>query len=424
MYTTIISAIAVIVTVTILLVALLLFVKAKITPKGKIKIVINDGKKELEVAPGGNLMGTLAGEKIFLPSACGGKANCGQCKVQVLEGGGEILPTEVGFFNRKQIKEGWRLGCQVKVKDNLKIQMDESALSVKKLECEVISNKNVATFIKEFTVKLPEGENLDFKSGEYIQIDIPKYELDFKDIEVEPEYRADWEKYGFFNLHSSNPEDTIRAYSMASYPGEKGIIKLNVRIATPPFDRSVPRELGPKMLPVNPGIASSYVFTRKPGDKVMISGPYGEFLLPKNDPEDMEYIFVGGGAGMAPLRSHIMQLFKILKTGRKVNFFYGARALVEAFYLEDFAEIEKEFPNFKFHLALDRPDPAADAAGVKYVAGFVHNVMYETYLKEHDAPEDIKYFMCGPPMMTKCVCDLLDSLGVVPENILFDNFGG
>ena len=412
------------VVVILVLVAILLIIKAAITPKGTVKIDINDGKKVLDVQPGGNLMGTLAEQKIFLPSACGGKANCGQCKVQVLEGGGEILPTEVGFFNRKQIKEGWRLGCQVKVKDNLKLQMDESALSIKKLECEVISNHNVATFIKEFTVKLPEGEHIEFKSGQYIQIDIPKYELDFKDIEVEPEYRADWEKYGFFNLHSSNPTDTIRAYSMASYPGEKGIIKLNVRIATPPFDRSVPREQGPKLLPVNPGIASSYVFTRKPGDKVMISGPFGDFLLPKNDPDTQEYIFVGGGAGMAPLRSHIMQLFKTLKTARPVHFFYGARALVEAFYLEDFAEIEKEFPNFHFHLALDRPDPAADAAGVKYVAGFVHNVMFETYLKQHDAPEDIKYFMCGPPMMTRCVLDLLDNLGVAPENILFDNFGG
>ena len=424
MSNTIISSMVLMVIVILVLVAILLVIKAAITPKGTVKIDINDGKKVLDVQPGGNLMGTLAEQKIFLPSACGGKANCGQCKVQVLEGGGEILPTEVGFFNRKQIKEGWRLGCQVKVKDNLKLQMDESALSIKKLECEVISNHNVATFIKEFTVKLPEGEHIEFKSGQYIQIDIPKYELDFKDIDVEPEYRADWEKYGFFNLHSSNPTDTIRAYSMASYPGEKGIIKLNVRIATPPFDRSVPREQGPKLLPVNPGIASSYVFTRKPGDKVMISGPFGDFLLPKNDPDTQEYIFVGGGAGMAPLRSHIMQLFKTLKTGRPVHFFYGARALVEAFYLEDFAEIEKDFPNFHFHLALDRPDPAADAAGVKYVAGFVHNVMFETYLKQHDAPEDIKYFMCGPPMMTRCVLDLLDNLGVAPENILFDNFGG
>ena len=424
MSNTLISAMILMVVVILVLVAILLIVKAAITPKGTISIDINNGKKTLNVTPGGNLMGTLADNQIFLPSACGGKANCGQCKVQVLDGGGEILPTEKGFFNRKQIKDGWRLGCQVKVKDNLKIQVAESALSVKKLECEVISNKNVATFIKEFTVKLPEGENLEFKSGEYIQIDIPAYHLYFKDIEVEPEYRADWEKFGFFNLHSSNPVPTIRAYSMASYPGEKGIIKLNVRIATPPFDRSVPRELGPKLLPVNPGIGSSYVFTRKPGDKVMISGPYGEFLLPKNDPDDVEYIFVGGGAGMAPLRSHIMELFKTLKTNRTVHFFYGARALVEAFYLEDFAEIEKEFPNFKFHLALDRPDPAADEAGVSYTAGFVHNVMYETYLKDHEAPEDIKYFMCGPPMMVGAVNKLLDSLGVPPENVLYDNFGG
>ncbi|MDD5820104.1 MAG: NADH:ubiquinone reductase (Na(+)-transporting) subunit F [Bacteroidales bacterium] len=424
MSSTIISAAVALLIVTVILVVLLLVVKDAITPKGKVKIDINEGKKVIDVTPGNSLMASLASEKIFLPSACGGKANCGQCKVQVLEGGGEILPTEVGFFNRKQIKDGWRLGCQVKVKENLKIQMDESALSVKKLECEVISNHNVATFIKEFTVKLPEGEHIEFKSGQYIQIDIPAYHLYFKDIEVEPEYRGDWEKFGFFNLESVNPEATIRAYSMASYPGEKGIIKLNVRIATPPFDRSVPREQGPKLLPVNPGIASSYVFTRKPGDKVMISGPYGEFLLPKDDPDNVEYIFVGGGAGMAPLRSHIMQLFKTLKTGRKVSFFYGARALVEAFYLEDFAEIEKEFPNFKFYLALDRPDPAADAAGVKYTAGFVHNVMYETYLKNHDTPEDIKYFMCGPPMMVASVNKLLDSLGVPEENVLYDNFGG
>ena len=423
MLNTILGAVGTIVVLTLILVALLLVIKAKLTPSGTVQIDINNGKKVLDVPQGGDLLHTLADQKIFLPSACGGKANCGQCKVKVNEGGGTILPTETGFFTRKQIKDNWRLGCQVKVKENLKIEVPDSALSVKKLECEVISNDNVATFIKEFTVKLPEGEHLEFKSGEYIQIDIPAYELDFKDIDVAPEYRADWEKFGFFNLHSSNPVPTIRAYSMASYPGEKGIIKLNVRIATPPFDRSVPRELGPKLLPVNPGIGSSYVFTRKPGDKVMISGPYGEFLLPENDPIEQEYIFVGGGAGMAPLRSHIMQLFKTLKTGREVHYFYGARALVEAFYLEDFAQIEKEFPNFHFHLALDRPDPAADAAGVPYVAGFVHNVMYETYLKNHEAPEDIKYFMCGPPMMVNCVNQLLDSLGVPVENILYDNFG-
>ena len=421
---TIIASIAVIVILTLLLVVLLLFVKAKITPTGTVDIDINNGKKTLKVNPGNSLMNTLAEQKIFLPSACGGKANCGQCKVQVLEGGGEILPTETGFFNRKQIKDGWRLGCQVKVKDNLKIQVAESALSVKKLECEVISNENVATFIKEFTVKLPEGEELEFKSGEYIQIDIPAYEADFSDMGVADIYKGDWDKYGITALKYKNEVPTIRAYSMASYPGEKGIIKLNVRIATPPFDRTQPKGVFKFVPGVPPGIASTYVFSRKPGDKVMISGPYGEFLLPKDDPDSLEYIFVGGGAGMAPLRSHIMELFRTLKTGRKVSFFYGARALVEAFYLEDFAEIEREFPNFKFYLALDRPDPAADAAGVKYTPGFVHNVMYETYLKDHETPEDIKYFMCGPPMMVSSVNNLLDSLGVPPENVLYDNFGG
>ncbi len=423
MTNTIISAIAVILIVTLVLVALLLVVKAYITPKGKVTIDINDGQKVIEVTPGSSLLSTLAEQKIYLSSACGGKGNCGQCKCRVLEGGGTILPTEVGFFNRKQIAEGWRLGCQVKVKDNLKIAVSESALEVKQWDCEVISNDNVATFIKEFKVRLPEGEHVPFKSGQYIQIQIPKYEISYKDIKgIAPEYMADWEKYGFFNINVKNPEPTVRAYSMASYPAEEGIIMLNVRVATPPFDRTQPRGVF-KMLPVPAGISSSYIFTRKPGDHVTISGPYGDFLLPKDDPDSQEYIFVGGGAGMAPLRSHIMHLFKTLKTGRTVHFFYGARALVEAFYLEDFVQIEKDFPNFKFHLALDRPDPAADAAGVPYTAGFVHNVMYETYLKDHEAPEDIKYFMCGPPMMVGCVNQLLDSLGVQPESIFYDNFG-
>lgn len=421
MFSTILASIITIVIVTLILVALLLFIKIKLTPEGTVTVDINDGKKTLDVPQGGDLLHTLAEQKIFLPSACGGKANCGQCKVQVLEGGGTILATEAGFFSRKQIKDGYRLGCQVKIKENVKIQVPESTLSVKKLETEVISNKNVATFIKEFTVRLPEGEHLDFKSGEYIQIDIPAYDLDFKDIDVDEIYRKDWERYGFFDIKAKNTVPTIRAYSMASYPAEGNIIKLNVRIATPPFDRSQPKGVF-KMLPVPPGVASSYVFTRKPGDKVWISGPFGEFLLPKNDPDTQEYIFVGGGAGMAPLRSHIMHLFKTLKTKREVNFFYGARSLVEAFYLEDYAEIEKEFPNFHFHLALDRPDPAADAAGVKYTAGFVHNVMYETYLKDHETPEDIKYFMCGPPMMVASVNKLLDSLGVPEESVLYDNF--
>ena len=414
----IISVVAFLV-VTLILVGLLLFAKAKLTPSGTVKIDINNGSKVLEVAPGASLLSTLGNEKIFLPSACGGKGSCGQCKCRVLEGGGTILPTEVGFFNRKQILNNWRLGCQVKVKEDLKIEVPESALSVKKWECEVISNRNVATFIKEFCVKIPDGETLNYRSGGYIQVDVPAMTVDYKNIDVDEQFREDWEKMGVFNLKMVNPTPTLRAYSMATYPAEGNIIKLNVRIATPPFDRAKGG-----FVDVNPGICSSYIYSLKPGDKVMISGPYGEFFIPDNCPDDQEFVFIGGGAGMAPMRSHIMHLFKTEKTNRKVNFFYGARSLKEAFYLEDYAQIEKEFPNFKFHLALDRPDPEADKAGVPYVPGFVHNVLYETYLKNHEAPEDILYLMCGPPMMAQSVVNLLDSLGVASENILFDNFGG
>lgn len=417
------SAIIIAVLVNILLVIILLVVKDKITPSGTVQIDINDGKRVLDVQQGGDIMHTLAQEDIFLPSACGGKATCGQCKVQMIEGGGEILDTERGHFNRKQIKDGMRLGCQVKIKEDIKIRIPESTLSVKKLECEVISNRNVASFIKEFTVRIPDGEHLDFKSGEYIQIDVPKGTYDYKDIQVDEPYKQVWERYGFFDLKCENPEDTVRAYSMASYPAEGQIIKLNVRIATPPFDPKAPKGSN-KLLPVNPGIASTYVFTRRPGDMVSISGPFGEFLLPENDPIETEYVFVGGGAGMAPLRSHIMHLFRTLKTKRKVSFFYGARSLSEAFYLEDFWAIEKDFPNFRFYLTLDRPDPVADKKGVKYSAGFVAPEMGRLYLNEHEAPEDIQYFMCGPPMMVKTVKDLLDSLGVDLEtNLHFDDFG-
>ena len=415
---TILFAVIVFVIVTLILVALLLFIKTKLTPSGTVKININEGSKIVEVTPGGNLLSTLAEHKIFLPSACGGKGACGQCKCRVTEGGGEILPTEVGFFNRKQIAANWRLGCQVKIKEDMAIEVPASALSVKKWECEVVSNHNVATFIKEFVVKLPEGEHLNFQSGGYIQIDVPAVTVDYKDIDVDPQYQEDWEKMGLRTLKMVNPTPTVRAYSMACYPAEGDIIKLNVRIATPPFDRAAG-----KWVDVNPGICSSYIYSLKPGDKITMSGPYGEFFLPKDLPETQELIFVGGGAGMAPMRSHIMHLFHTEKTNRKVNFFYGARALKEAFYLDDYHAIEKEFPNFKFHLALDRPDPEADAAGVPYVAGFVHNVMFETYLKQHEAPEDALYLMCGPPMMVGAVVKLLDSLGVPPENILYDNFG-
>ena len=415
---TILFAVIVFVIVTLILVALLLFIKTKLTPSGTVKININEGSKIVEVTPGGNLLSTLAEQKIFLPSACGGKGACGQCKCRVTEGGGEILPTEVGFFNRKQIAANWRLGCQVKIKEDMSIEVPASALSVRKWECEVVSNHNVATFIKEFVVKLPEGEHLNFQSGGYIQIDVPAVTVDYKDIDVDDQYKEDWEKMGLRTLKMVNPTPTVRAYSMACYPAEGDIIKLNVRIATPPFDRAAG-----KWVDVNPGICSSYIYSLKPGDKITISGPYGEFFLPKDLSPETELIFVGGGAGMAPMRSHIMHLFKTEKTSRKVNFFYGARALKEAFYLDDYHAIEKEFPNFKFHLALDRPDPEADAAGVPYVAGFVHNVMFETYLKQHEAPEDALYLMCGPPMMVGAVVNLLDSLGVPPENILYDNFG-
>ena len=414
----ILIAIVAFLAVTLVLVLLLLFAKAKLTSSGPVKIDINDGDKVLEVAAGSTLLNTLGEQGIFLPSACGGKGACGQCKCQVVEGGGSILPTETGFFNRRQILDNWRLGCQVKVKEDMKIKVPASVLSIKKWECEVVSNHNVATFIKEFVVKLPEGEHLNFRSGGYIQIDVPAITVDYKDIDVDPEYREDWEKMGVFNLKMVNPEPQVRAYSCATYPAEGDIIKLNVRIATPPFDRAKGG-----FMDVNPGVCSSYIYSLKPGDKITMSGPFGEFFLPDNLPDDQELVFIGGGAGMAPMRSHIMHLFRTEKTKRPVSFFYGARSLKEAFYLDDYHQIEKDFPNFRFNLALDRPDPEADAAGVKYPPGFVHNVLYETYLKNHEEPEGIIYLMCGPPMMSQSVVNLLDSLGVPPENILFDNFG-
>lgn len=397
---------------TLILVGLLLWAKAKLTPSGNVKIDINNGDKVLDVETGSSLLATLASQKIFLPSACGGGGTCGMCKCRVLSGGGEILPTEVGFFSRKQIQNNWRLGCQVKVKDNLKIAVPEEILGIKKWECEVVSNHNVATFIKEFVVKLPEGENLKFRSGGYIQIDIPACEVDYKNIDVEPEYREDWEKMKMFDLKMVNPTPTFRAYSMANHPAEGNIIMLNIRIATPPFDRATG---GFKA--VNPGISSSYIFSRKPGDKVTISGPYGEFFLKDTN---NEIVFVGGGAGMAPMRSHIFHLFKTLKTTRKVSFWYGARSRKEIFYEADFEEIAREFPNFIFHIALSDPQPGDNWDGP---TGFIHQVLYDNYLKDHEAPEDIEYYLCGPPMMTSSVVKMLDNLGVPAENVMYDNFG-
>ena len=432
--TTLILSIAVFLGIVLLLVALLLWVRNKLMPKGKVKITIN-GEKELEVQPGNSLMTTLANEQVFLPSACGGKGNCGQCKCRVVEGGGSILPTEVGFFSRKQIQEHWRLGCQVKVKEDLKILVPQSVLDVKEYECTVVSNRNVATFIKEFKVQLPEGEHMDFIPGSYAQIRIPKFNIRYVDFDKEligSEYLPSWEKFKMFDLRCINTEPTIRAYSMANYPAEGDVFMLTVRIATPPFkpDRS-------GFMNVNPGVASSYIFSLKPGDKVFMSGPFGEFHVKEHDmvgdgPSTgsetstlPEMIWVGGGAGMAPLRAQIMHLTRTLNVrDREMHYFYGARALNEVFYLDDFRQLERDFPNFHFHLALDRPDPVADAAGIRYTPGFVHNVMYDTYLKDHPAPEDIEYYMCGPGPMSAAVVNMLDSLGVAPENILYDDFGG
>ena len=421
MTNTIISALVVFLVVILLLVALLLFLRAKLVPEGNVTITINDDK-QVSVPTGNSLLSTLAQQDIHIPSACGGKGSCGQCRVRVLEGGGSILPTELPHFSRKEVQDHWRLGCQVKVKEDLKIAVPESILGVKEYECTVISNKNVATFIKEFKVQLPEGAHMDFLPGSYAQIKIPKFSnLSFNSFDkdlISPEYLPAWEKFKMFDLVCNNPEDTIRAYSMANYPAEGNVFMLTVRIATPPFtaDRSGFQN-------VNPGIASSYIFSLKPGDKVIMSGPYGDFH-PHFETKN-EMIWVGGGAGMAPLRAQIMHMTKTLKTtDRQMHYFYGARALNEVFYLDDFLGLEKEFPNFKFHLALDRPDPRADEAGVAYTAGFVHNVMYETYLKNHPAPEEIEYYMCGPGPMSKAVVNMLDGLGVEPQNIMYDNFGG
>lgn len=419
---TLLSGIGIFLVITLLLVIVLLVAKHFLVSSGKVTVTINDDRK-VSVESGRPLLSALATENVFLPSACGGKGSCGQCKVRVTEGGGEILPTEAVHFTRKEIKDNWRLACQVKVKGDLDIKVPAEVLDIKEYECTVVSNNNVATFIKEFIVALPEGEHMNFIPGSYAQIKIPPFSIDYdKDIDkasIGMEYLPAWEKFGLFNLKCVNHETTVRAYSMANYPAEGDRFMLTVRIATPPFKPKP--EVG--FMDVNPGIASSYIFTLKPGDKVLMSGPYGDFH-PIFDTKN-EMMWIGGGAGMAPLRAQIMHMTKTLKTtDRKMNYFYGARALNEVFYLDDFLQLEKEFPNFKFHLALDRPDPTADAAGVKYTPGFVHQVIYDTYLKDHESPEDIEYYMCGPGPMSKAVNGMLDSLGVDPANIHYDNFGG
>ncbi len=398
--------------VTMLLVIMLLFAKAKLAPSGPVTISINN-EKELAVNGGSNLLSTLSEAKLFLPSACGGGGTCGMCKCQVHEGGGSILVTEVGFFTRKQILNDWRLGCQVKVREDMIIEIPKEVFGIKKWECEVVSNDNVATFIKEFVVRLPEGEELDFESGGYIQIDVPKIDVDFRTMDVQPEYREDWDKLKMWDLKMKNPEPLFRAYSMANHPAEGNIVKLNIRIATPPWDRAKNQFMN-----VNPGICSSYIFSRKPGDKVMVSGPYGEFHIKKTDREMM---FIGGGAGMAPLRSMIFDQFLTRHTDRKASYWYGARSMREVFYDDELKDIEKKNPNFKFHLALSEPMKEDNWTGY---TGFIHQIALDNYLSKHPEPEDIEYYLCGPPMMNSAVLKMLDNLGVPPENIALDDFGG
>ena len=428
--TVIFSSVVVFVVVILLLVTILLQAKARLSPSGPVKLNINGD--DVEVESGTTLLTTLSSQKIFLPSACGGGGTCGMCKCQVTEGGGEILPTETGFFNRKEIANNWRLGCQIKVKNDMTVKVPEEIFGIKKWECEVVSNYNVASFIKEFVVRLPEGENLDFEAGGYIQIDVPSTTVDFKNIDITShpklgkspdEFKEEWDKFKLWDLKMVNPEPLFRAYSMANHPAEGNIVMLNIRIATPPFDRKIGG-----WMDVNPGVCSSYVFDQKPGDKVTISGPYGEFFIKETD---SEMLYIGGGAGMAPMRSHLFHLFHTLKTGRKVSYWYGGRSKRELFYLEDFRQIEEQFPNFKFHLVLSEPLPednwsakdSMDAEGDGFV-GFVHQAVIDNYLNHHDAPEDIEFYFCGPPLMNAAVLKMVDDFGVPPENVSFDDFGG
>lgn len=410
--TVVISSIIVFLSIILLLVLVLLYAKKKLTPQGDVKITIN-GDKEIVTSPGSTLLSTLSGEKIFLPSACGGGGTCAMCECVVTEGGGTILPTETPYFTRKQQLTNHRLACQVKVREDMEIEIPAEVFGIKKWECTVVSNHNVATFIKEFVVKLPEGETLDFRSGGYIQIDVPQITVDFKDMDIEEEYHEDWDKFNMWDLQMKNPEPQYRAYSMANHPAEGNIVMLNIRIATPPWDRKTN-----SFMKVNPGVCSSYIFSRKPGDKVMVSGPYGEFFI---KPTEKEMMFIGGGAGMAPMRSHIFDLFHTRKTGRKASFWYGGRSLRELFYVDQFEAIEKDFPNFKFHVALSEPMKEDNWDGH---TGFIHQVIHDEYLVKHEEPEEIEYYLCGPPMMNQAVFKMLDDMGVPPEMIAFDDFGG
>ena len=408
-YTTIFLGVGGFSVVVLALVFILLAAKSKLVSSGNVRVVINGKEADaMSIPAGSTVLNSLSAQKIFIPSACGGGGTCGQCLVQIDEGGGSLLPTEETHISRGMARENWRLGCQVKIKNDMKLRIDESIFSVQKWECEVVSNRNVATFIKEFVVQLPEGESIDYQSGGYIQIEIPAHDIPYSDFEVEDEYRGDWDTFKLWDIRSTTKETVERAYSMASYPAEGNRVMLNVRIATPP-----PRTQG---LPTGKG--SSYIFDQKPGDKVVISGPYGEFFLKQNN---REMVFVGGGAGMAPMRSHLMHLFRTEKTDKKVSFWYGARSMREAFYVEEFDAIAAEFPNFQWHLALSDPQPEDHWKGK---TGFIHQVLLDSYPAKHEAPEECQYYMCGPPMMNSAVINMLGELGVEPEDIFLDYFGG
>ena len=420
--TIIISAVLVFSILIIALSAMLIAARKRLVPQGEVKVVVNgDEDNPLMVSPGTSLLSALSEKSVFLPSACGGGGTCAMCECHVDAGGGDVLPTELNHLTRREVSENKRLACQVKVREDMRIRIPEEIFGIKKWECTVKSNYNVATFIKEFVVELPEGENLDFESGGYIQIDVPKTTVEFKDFDVTAhpdhhdrpdKFKADWDKFQMWGLKMVNNEEQFRAYSMANHPAEGNIIMLNIRIATPPWDRK-----NNDWMPVNPGVCSSYVFDQKPGDKVTISGPYGEFFI---KPTDKEMVYIGGGAGMAPLRSHVFHLFHTLKTDRKVSYWYGGRSLAELFYTKDFREIEKEFPNFSYHIALSEPLESDNWDGM---TGFIHQAVYENYLKDHPEPEEIEYYLCGPPLMLAAVQKMLDELGVPEENIAFDDFG-
>lgn len=393
--------------VVLALVAFILAARSKLVSSGDVTIDIN-GEKKITVAAGNKLLQTLSNAGLFLPSACGGGGTCAQCKCIVLDGGGAMLPTEESHFTRREAKEGWRLSCQTPVKQDMRVEVPEDVFGVKQWECTVESNPNVATFIKELTLRLPEGENVNFRAGGYVQLECPPHHVKYKDFDIEPEYRADWERFGFLDLESKVDETVIRAYSMANYPEEKGVVKFNIRCATPPP--------GSKGIP--PGQMSSYTFSLKPGDTIKVYGPFGEFFAKDTN---AEMVFVGGGAGMAPMRSHIFDQLRRIKTDRKITFWYGARSLKECFYSEEYDELAEQNPNFEWHLALSDPQPEDNWEGL---TGFIHQVLYENYLKDHPAPEDCEYYMCGPPMMNAAMIKMLVDLGVEQENILLDDFGG